>query len=74
MPSCLSGLVRVGWGLQQTACYVTSCLSGLVRVGWGGGCYVPSCLSGLVRVGGVTCRPVCRGWLGWGVLRPVCRG
>ena len=30
-----------------------------------------SCLSGLVRVGGVTCRPVCRGWLGWGVLRAV---
>ena len=30
-----------------------------------------SCLSGLVRVGGVTCRPVCRGWLGWGVLRDV---
>ena len=36
---------------------------------------MPSCLSGLVRVGGrglqhrpsVTCRPVCRGWLGWGV-------
>ena len=28
VPSCLSGLVRVG-------CYVTSCLSGLVRVGWG---------------------------------------
>ena len=26
VPSCLSGLVRVG-------CYVTSCLSGLVRVG-----------------------------------------
>ena len=25
-----------------------------------------SCLSGLVRVGCVTCRPVCRGWLGWG--------
>ena len=47
-----------------------------VGVGWGGGlqqtaCYVTSCLSGLVRVGGVTCRPVCRGWLGWGVLRAV---
>ena len=27
---------------------------------------MPSCLSGLVRVGGVMCRPVCRGWLGWG--------
>ena len=54
---------------------MTSCLSGLVRVGWGvtteTACYVPSCLSGLVRVGGVTCRPVCRGWLGWGVLRAV---
>ena len=34
MPSCLSGLVRVGWGVTtQTACYVPSCLSGLVRVG-----------------------------------------
>ena len=47
-----------------------------------------SCLSGLVRVGGVTCRPVCRGWLGCYVpsclsglvrvggvtCRPVCRG
>ena len=30
MPSCLSGLDRVGWG---GGCYVTSCLSGLVRVG-----------------------------------------
>ena len=38
MPSCLSGLVRVG-------CYVLS-----VGVGWGG-----------------VLRPVCRGWLGWGV-------
>ena len=34
VPSCLSGLDRVGWGVTtQTACYVPSCLSGLVRVG-----------------------------------------
>ena len=43
VPSCLSGLVRVGWGVTtQTACYVPSCLSGLVTTQTA--CYVPSCL------------------------------
>ena len=64
VPSCLSGLDRVGWGVTtHTACYVPSCLSGLVRVGGvttQTACYVPSCLSGLVRVGwGVTTQTAC---------------
>ena len=70
MPSCLSGLVRVGG--YNTDRVLRAVLS--VGVTTQTACYVPSCLSGLVRVGGglqhrpsVTCRPVCRGWLGWGV-------
>ena len=44
-----------GGGLQHRLCCVLSCLWGLDRGG----------LQHRLRV---TCRPVCRGWLGWGVL------